>query len=392
MLTEFVSPVQLSSYIDSAAQFPSQWGNLVQMNEVGKEINPEEIDLALIGVNEEKGAIDNEGTAAMPDEVRKHLYRLFGGDVNMKLTDLGNIPPGNTVQDTYAAVSKVVEELLQHRIVPILIGGSHDLTYGQYKGYSQYDRLVNLVTVDEQIDLGEVDEDQQMDAGNFLLSMFIEQPNNLFNFSQIGYQTYFVEPKAIETLEELNFDCFRLGEVRQNIEETEPIIRDADLLSFDLSAIRQSDAPATAQPTPHGFFGEEACQIAWYAGMSDKLTSFGFYGGNPLYDQWGVSAQMMAHIVWYFVYGFYNRKGDNPASDDTNYLKYLIDLDELDHQLVFYKSLKSGRWWMVLPDSSSEKRRTHPTPSLMPCSYKDYEAACREELPDRWLRAYHKLV
>jgi len=392
MLEEFVTPVQLNAYVEPEDQFLSQWGNLVQLNQSGKEINHEKIDLAFFGIHEDRSSHYNTGSAAMPDEVRKHLYKLFGEESTLRLMDLGNIPQGSSVQDTHAAVSQVVGELLDKNIVPILIGGSHDLTYGQYQGYRSREHLVNLVNVDERIDLGEVDEKQEMDASNFLLSILVEQPNFLFNYSQIGYQTYFVEPKAIETLDQLSFDCYRLGEVRHNIEDIEPIVRDADLLSVDMSAIRCSDVPGIYYPSPHGFFGEEACQIAWYAGLSDKLSSFGCYEGNPHYDQRGVSAQLMAHMIWYFVHGFYNRKQDQPLDDDQNYLKFFVDLDGLDHQLIFYKSKKSGRWWMVLPDSSEVKRRKYTPPKLIPCSYQDYEAACREEFPDRWLRAYHKLV
>lgn len=392
MLEEFVTPVHLTSFVEPENQFPSQWGSLVQLNISGQQISDDEIDLAFIGIQEDRSSPSNPGTATMPDEVRKHLYSLFGDASTLRLLDLGNIPQGNSVQDTYAAIGQLVEELLNKNIVPILVGGSHDLTYGQYQGYRHREHLVNLVNVDERIDLGEVDEKQEMDASNFLLSMLVEQPNFLFNYSHIGYQTYFVEPKAIETLDQLSFDCYRLGEVRNNIEDIEPIVRDADLLSVDMSAIRYSDAPGICNPSPNGVFGEEACQIAWYAGLSDKLSSFGCFEGNPQYDPRGISAQLMAHMVWYFVHGFYNRKQDQPLDDDQNYLKFLVDLEELDHQLIFYKSKKSGRWWMVLPQSSEDKKRGYTAPKLIPCSYQDYEAACREELPDRWLRAYHKLV
>jgi hypothetical protein len=29
---------------------------------------------------------------------------------------------------------------------------------------------------------------------------------------------------------------------------------------------------------------------------------------------------------------------------------------------------------------------------MVPCTYQDYEMACREEIPDRWMKVYNKLM
>jgi arginase family enzyme len=48
---------------------------------------------------------------------------------NASIADLGDIPEGNSVEDTYFAVKKLVSELIKKKILPIIIGGSQDLTY-----------------------------------------------------------------------------------------------------------------------------------------------------------------------------------------------------------------------------------------------------------------------
>jgi formiminoglutamase len=114
-------------------------------------------------------------------------------------------------------------------------------------------------------------------------------------------------------LESLNFDCVRLGLARKNIEHLEPILRDADLVSIDVSCIRMSDAPAHANASPNGFSGEELCQIARYAGISDKLTSFGIYEFNPAFDIRHQTAKLLAQTIWCFIDGYYNRRNDHPC-------------------------------------------------------------------------------
>ena len=79
-------------------------------------------DLALVGVKEERGAIDNKGCADGVDLIRKALYQLFDHWPQLQIVDLGNVKTGNEVNDTYFAVNQVLTELLTRKVVPIIIG------------------------------------------------------------------------------------------------------------------------------------------------------------------------------------------------------------------------------------------------------------------------------
>ncbi len=85
--------------------------------------------LAIIGVEEDRGADSNDGCAHAPDVIREHFYSLYPAfSKDPAIIDLGNIKKGQTIQDTYFAVSEVVRVLMQHKLVPIVLGGSHYLT------------------------------------------------------------------------------------------------------------------------------------------------------------------------------------------------------------------------------------------------------------------------
>ena len=343
--------------------------------------------IAIIGVPESRGSNENKGCAAAPDQVRNFLYQLKKLDYPYKIVDLGNLIPGEKLSDTYAAVSSIMAELLKEKVLPVIIGGSQDITYAQYAAYQKMEETVNIVSVDSHFDLGTTEE--KIHSKSYLGKIILHEPNFLFNFSNIGYQTYFTGTDAIELMEKLFFDTYRLGHVRKDIEETEPIIRNADIFSFDISSVKQSDAPGNAFASPNGFYGDEACQIARYAGLSDKLTSAGFYELNPDFDLHGQTAHLTAQMIWYFIDGFYNRKKDMPVTDKKSFTKYRVAIKKTDHEIVFFKSHKSDRWWMEVPYQNSKTRyyRHH----LVPCSYKDYEVACSGEMPDRWWQAFQKL-
>ncbi|MEO8762452.1 MAG: formimidoylglutamase [Bacteroidia bacterium] len=348
----------------------------------------ENIDLAIVGVCEDRLAISNKGSASAPNEVRKHLYKLFAGSFAPRVADLGNIMPGHTESDTFYALSETVEFLVKQNIVPIIIGGSQDLTFAQFRGYERLEQTINIVSIDATFDIGSAE--SELNNKTFLGKIILQQPNYLFNYSNIGYQTYLVPQTSISMMNKLYFDAYRLGQIRDMIAEAEPIIRHADMLSFDMNALKHSDAPANEDAQPNGFYAEEACQMMRYAGMNDKLTSVGIYEINPAFDLQEKTASLAAQMIWCFMDGFYNRKKDFPSRNSPDYMRFHVFLQENKYEINFYKSNKSDRWWMEVP-YPPDKNLKFERHTLIPCSYKDYEIACKDEIPDRWWQTYQKL-
>ena len=391
-LADFFSPVDSNKVSVREVFFTSQLGSQVEIYiHEFPDLETQTFDIAIIGVLEDRNSINNQGCALGPDYVREKLYCLYQGTYNIRMVDLGNIKAGNTVSDTYFAVKTVVAELVKKDIVPLIIGGGQDLTYAQYLAYESLEQKVDLVIVDPKFDLDDSVHDNTIETGStsYLNKILLHQPNYLFNYSNIGYQTYYVNQDSLRVMEKLLFDVHRLGEFSGNISVSEPIIRNANLLSFDMAAIRSSDAGGNANAGPNGFYGEEACQICRYAGLNDKLTSIGFYEFNPAYDTNGQTAMLLAQMIWYFVDGVYHRKKDFPLQPKSQYLIYRASLKDNTHELVFVKSKKTDRWWMQVPYpvGTSKNERYH----LVPCRYEDYQIAVSGEMPDLWWRTYQKL-
>ncbi len=386
----YFEPIDLSGYEFAEKAHRKRLGDVVRSYHRPDAFpSLKDIDIAIIGVKEERSAFNNEGCKLAPDVIRDYLYRLFQGSWKSRVADLGNIKAGNSIHDTQFALMSVVKELLEHDVFPLILGGSQDLTHANYKAYEQLKQIINIVSVDPLFDLGE--KEDELSSRSYLSKIILNQPNFLFNYTNIGYQTYFVDDQAIELMENLFFDCIRLGKIRSDMEESEPIVRNADMITFDVSAIRQSDAPGNGNASPNGFYGEEACQVMRYAGMSDKLSSMGIYEVNPSRDINGQTAHLVAQMIWYFIDGFYNRKKEFLHKSKKHFLKYMVSIKDHKEQLVFYKSRKSDRWWMEVPVKSSLRvkfTRHH----FIPCSYTDYQTALNNDIPDRWWKAYQKLM
>ncbi len=386
----YFEPLELPDYKFGEDSSGFRMGDLLR-SYVDKEHFPNlgDADLAIIGVNEDRNAVNNNGCAHAPDYVRNHLYKLFRGDFNPKVADLGNIKQGHTIDDTYFALTSIISELIKNKIIPLIIGGSQDLTFCNYMAYESLGRVINIVGVDSVFDLGKTE--QELDSQSYLNKIILHQPNFLFNYTNIGYQSYLVDPEAIHLMKNLYFDVYRLGSIRKNIEEAEPLARNADMITVDISAVRQSDAPGNGNASPNGFYGEEICQIIRYAGLSEKLSSIGFYEINPKKDRNEQTTHLVAQMIWYFIDGYYARKNDHPYKDKEEYIKYTVSIKDHKDQLVFYKSKKSDRWWMDVPVKTNYKN-IYERHHLVPCSYNDYETACKDDIPDRWWQAYQKLM
>ena len=368
-LSDFFSPLSIDEFTPKQGFYTSQLGLKTSFyTDEFPDLEENKYDIAIFGVKDDRAAVNNSGCALGPDYFREQFYALNEGAFESKIIDLGNIKAGNAISDTYIAVKMVVSELVKLNILPIIIGGGQDLTYAQYMAYESLEQKVDLVVIDSKFDLDEGDEEGiAARSDTYLNKILLHQPNYLFNFSNLGYQTYFVSQESLKVMSKLYFDVHRLGEFSQDISLTEPIIRNANMISFDMGAIRSSDAVANANASPNGFYGEQACRIARYAGMNDKLTSIGFYEFNPAFDNNSQTAILLSQIVWYFIDGFYNRKKDFPLTPKSQYLIYRASLSDGTGEMLFVKSKKSDRWWMQVPYPSgvSKNERFH----LVPCRY-----------------------
>ena len=349
----------------------------------------ENVQLALVGVKEERGAVDNRGCADGIDYIRKALYPLFNHWPELNIVDLGNVKIGKEINDTYFAFNQVLTELMKHKIVPIVIGAGQDLTYTMYQVYEPTGKLINIAAIDPMFDIG--NDQEVLNSHSYLSHIILNQPNFLFNFTNIGYQSYYVDNEGIELMKQLLFDAYRLGHIKQSIELSEPLIRNANLLSFDIASVRASDAPGVRHASPNGFNGEEVCRMARYAGLSYKLSSIGFFEYNPHYDINSRTANLIAEMIWYFIEGFSSRQDDAPTIDSTDFKRYNVQISEGQTDMVFLCHKITGKWWMdmaFLPNDGQGEERHH----FIPCSKEDYDQAMRNELPDKWWQFYQKLM
>lgn len=370
-IADFLDPINLGAISGDTGYKEGQIGRIIKAYE-DEFPDLDGADIVLVGCGEQRGAaLLHPGAAA--DAIRSEFYSLYYWHQDIKLADLGNIKIGKAYTDTYAALKIVLHELMIEGKTVVILGGSHDLTLSQYYAFADDKRQVEAVGVDAVID---INIDSPFRSDNFLMELLTADPNYMRHYNHIGFQSYFVHPRMLETMDKLRFDCFRVGAVKERIDEMEPVIRNCHMFSFDISALAYAFAPANAL-TPNGLNGEEACTLMQYAGMSNNMRSLGIYGFRPEKDVENLTAKQISHMLWYLMDGRSRGRREAVIDEKESFNEFHTAFAEVE--TTFLQSKKTGRWWMQLPDKQ-----------FIACSYKDYLLASTNEIPERWLRAQER--
>jgi len=336
--------------------------------------------IAILGVKESRNALVKKTEKLDVSAIRIQFYKLMAGNWNSTIVDMGDIEEGETVEDTYFVVKEIVAGLIEENVLPIILGATQDITYAAYRAFDGLKDMINLVTIDSRFDFGM--EDELISSHSYMSKIITDKPNNLFNFSNIGYQSYFNAQEEMDLMERLFFDSYRLGDIYSDISLAEPVLRNAHMVSLDVRSIKASEMSLSENFSPNGFNGREICAIARYAGISDKVSVFGIYEMENTIQ----SFQLIAQLMWYFVEGFNFRISESPYTKD-DFIKYIVPNET--QELIFHKSLLTERWWVEVPSLLSSHTKS-TLPALLPCTEKDYLEACNQNIPERWFKAYKK--
>lgn len=339
------------------------------------------LEIAIVGLSEQRNSFFANPLYDV-NQFRRAFYELYPGNWNIKIADLGDLSNGAKIKDTYFAIKEIGYHLKQMNIIPVFIGGSHDLIFPLYQVFQKFKQLVNMVSVDRSFDFSQ--EDELISGRSYMSKIIMEKPNVLNNYTNLGFQNYYCAIEEKDLMDKLYFEGIRLGQVLDDTQLVEPVFRDADIVGFDMKCLSWEAIADPLKGQPNGIDSRSICALSRYAGISDRVGFIGLYElpSTPMMDQ------LAAQIIWYFIEGVQYRFDEYPVNINEGFLKYSVTLS--NQTIVFYKSEKSNRWWMELTNDTYLDNKTK-TSALLACTKNDYESACQDIIPERWYNAIKRI-
>jgi arginase family enzyme len=335
------------------------------------------INIAIVGIPFDSRK-DDASQPESPDKIRAELYQLSKFDTKLKIADFGNVKPASSIKGNYQALRDIVDYFNELKIVTVVIGGSQDLSLGVWEAFKG-NKFFSFTAIDAFLDVKNGNE--PFGPTNFLSRLFSSKQVP-FLFSLIGFQSHYLTSASFGKIQNTG-NHIRLGSLRDNIAIAEPVLRDTDFLSFDMNSVKHSDASGTQRVSPNGLRSEEACQLAKYAGLSNRLKVFGMFDVLTKNDRDDLTVKLAAQIIWYFIEGFVNRDIENPGLSD-NCVVFKVEVEGIDKPIVFYRNTNTNQWWIEI--ETDDKAKYH-----FACSENEYIVASNNEIPGLWLNYIQKI-
>lgn len=347
------------------------------------DIDLNQYDIAIMSLDEDRNSVKSTCNSVDFDEVRSNFYKLNAGSWGEKILDLGHVSKGDTVDDTYFLIKSLTADLLKSKTIPLIFGGSQDVVFPIYRAFDGIQYMINIASIDAKFDLGSAQE--VFSNHSFVGKLIVDEPYNLFNYANLGYLTFYNAQEEIDLMDKLYFEAIRYGEMTNNISVIEPILRDSDLVSIDLSSVSSAQLADPSHNMPNGLNGIEICTSARYAGISDRSRCF-HIGEIQSISQSENLYQLIAQLMWYFIEGYHLRQNETISVKNQNIISYKVPIDfQNDEYLVFLHSRLSNKWWIKAPESYSNNNSVNY--SLISCNEKDYIDTCNKIIPRRWYKA-----
>jgi len=367
LFSEYFSPVkfEIIDYVNKLDN--NQLGSKLKINGRDNLNSFESLDIVIFSVNEYRFNSGIRKSFNANKDFRKKLYSLYYGNWNLNIYDLGDLENGNLVSDTQFALSKILEFFSKNKILVITIGGSQNLLFDIYSSLKETLQKINLVSVDNKIDFSNNNE-------SFLQKIIMDENNRLANFSNIGYQKHLTSVPENKLLDKMYFESINLGKIKYNVAEAEPVLRDSDIVSFNINSVKAGELN-NAHQYPNGLSSYELCSLSRFSGLSSRVNIVSYF------ENWDLSIMnsLLAESTWYVIDGYASRINENPLSDSNDFIYYHIELD--NYKFKFYRSKLSDRWWVeFLNDEiiSIEK-------DIISCTFDDYNNCKNSVIPERIL-------
>jgi len=208
--------------------------------------------------------------------------------------DAGDVVPAKSLGQTHARVTAATAALLDAGLLPIAIGGGHDLTFAFVRAVAaKYPRPTGLY-FDAHLDVRET-------PGSGMPFRKLIEDCGVPALHLHGFRP------LVNTLEHRTWFLRHGGKIHPDDAKV-ALPRGRNLfVSFDLDVLDAAHAPGVSALNPVGWTVTQAEPWVRACGASSRVRCFDVMELNPRYDPEHRTARLAAHLLLAFIAGFSHR-------------------------------------------------------------------------------------
>jgi len=309
------------------------------------------------------------GLTSQSNLIRQYFYKYSNPFSGTDIFDLGNLKHDGTVTNINAGISEILLTLSEYNASFIILGSS---------GININEGLVNGLNF-KKINHSLVSPFVNLESDSLI--HLLNKKKKHFHSGFIASQAFLNNTLDAQLLSETFNTTLSLGQIRSNIENCEPILRQADIFEFDLRSIKHSEFTQSEIKLPNGLTNHEACAICRYAGISNNIMVH-YFSNFALETQQESEQMQLAQMIWYTIQGIHSKFNDHPNVQSRNFNVFKCTGENAE-EMIFIQSIISDRWWMQVPQLKEKKK---VAPQFIGCTLQDYEIAKDGFVPEIWYR------
>lgn len=253
------------------------------------------------------------GAALGPKALREALSPLSMPREGISLYDCGNIVcEDEGLEEAQEELTKVIKTLLSKRIHPIVLGGGHELSWGNYNGiYSAYpQKKILIVNFDAHFDLRPPLDGHLGSSGTSFhqIASHCKANNLAFHYNCYGIQKScnpkgFFEAARALNVQYFSADEFHLGATEIALEQLENSLATCDIVyvSISLGAFAAAFAPGVSARQPLGLCPWHVLPLLNALAASGKVVCVDLAELSPPRDQDNITAQLGAELLYHYL-------------------------------------------------------------------------------------------
>ncbi len=274
---------------------------------------PASVRVAMIGVPQHIGVVRNggrPGAAAGPDAIRTAFYRLtpYSVDANVSVppgtvVDMGDIECDAELEEIHERLERVVADVRERGLFPIVLGGGHDITYAVARGGIGPAGNGGIVNVDAHLDVRPPS--PLRNSGTSIRMLVEEETVAGDGVVEYGIQSHANAREHVDWLVARGGRIVSLNASRA-IGFEESFAKGLEVASFnaravhatlDIDSVIGSSAPGVSAVMPDGLSPAEFLRAARMMGSHPAVVSLDIAELNPTFDRDGITARLAARAV-----------------------------------------------------------------------------------------------